>query len=114
MPQQDLSIRDKVDLLGDSGVVHPPGQALDAAFRLGAIGHLRDHFGSLRTAAADSATDQRDQGGQVPHHLACKRVRIALYQGAVYGTISAEVVAHCWLLLDWSLSAERVYDEPTS
>jgi hypothetical protein len=32
----------------------------------------------------------------------------------VYGTIAAEVVAHRWLLLDWSLAPERIYDEPTS
>jgi hypothetical protein len=64
--------------------------------------------------AADKATDQRGQSSQMPRYIPLRHVRIALYQGPVYGTISAEVVAHRWLLLDWSLSPERVYDEPTS
>ena len=59
MPQQDLGIGAKRDLLGARGVVHPPGKALDAALRLGASGHLRSNFGSLATVAADNATDQR-------------------------------------------------------
>jgi hypothetical protein len=49
----------------------------------------------------------------MPHHMPLRHVWLALEQGLVYGTIAAEVVAHRWLLLDWSLSPERVYDEPT-
>ena len=40
--------------------------------------------------------------------------RIPLCEGVSYGTISAEVVTHRLLLLDWSLFPERIYDEATS
>jgi hypothetical protein len=45
MPQQDFDIRNKIDPFGDGVVVYPPGKALYAALRLGAIGHLRGNFG---------------------------------------------------------------------
>ena len=75
-------------------MVPPPGKALDAARRLGAMGHLGGHGGALGPGAADPTTDQRGEGGPGPHHLALMRVWRALYHGLGSGTISVEVVAH--------------------
>jgi hypothetical protein len=68
----------------------------------------------LRALAAHDAADERREGDQVPGDRAGRLARIPLCSGIPYGTIPAEVVTHCLLLLDWLRSPERVYDGPTS
>src|SRR2546426_11391649 len=43
MSQQDCGIGDKIHLLGDPGIVHPPGKAFDATLRLGVVGDFRSN-----------------------------------------------------------------------
>src|SRR5687767_14042302 len=111
MSQHNLGVRDKIVLSGDVSVVDPPGKAFDAAFRLGAIRDMGGHFGQLRAPTPHDPTDERREGGQVPGDHACGLAKISLCQGLPYGTIPAEVVTHCLLLLDWSHFPESIRRE---
>src|SRR4029453_4931870 len=70
--------------------------------------------GELGAFTAHNPTDERCQRGQVPGDGAGGLTRIPLYESVPYGTISAEVVTHRRVLLDWSRFPARVYDETTS
>ena len=114
LPQQDLGIRDKIHRLRDRAVADPPGKAFDPALGFGAIGHLGRDLGQVRTFTPDDAADQRGQGRQVPGDRTCRLARIPLSEGVLYGTISAEVVTHELLLLDWSHFPEEYTRVTTS
>jgi hypothetical protein len=55
----------------------------------------------VRMLTPDDAADQRGQGRLVPGDRPGRLARIPLSEGVSYGTISAEVVTHGRLLLDW-------------
>jgi hypothetical protein len=78
MPQQDVRIGQKVDLLQDVGVVKPPRQAFDAALGFGAVGHFRGDVRQLGALAAHDTADERRQGDQVPGDRAGRLARITL------------------------------------
>src|SRR5216683_5705088 len=113
MSQEDLSRRYKVSLLHAALVVEPSGTVLDAALRLGAIGHVRRDLGPLGALAGHHAADQRGQGSQVPGHSPGRLSWVPLCQGIPYGTILAAVVTHRRLLA-MCVSQHRGYDGSTS
>jgi len=90
-------------------IPEPPRKAFDTALGFGAIGHVGRNVGQLRALTGHNATDERREGGQVPADRACSLARIPLCSGFPYGTIPAEVVTHCLLLLDWPRFPEEVY-----
>jgi hypothetical protein len=108
MCQQDLRIRSKVHLLQDALVVEPSGKAFDAALGLMAIRDLRRDVGQLRALPSHDPTDECRERCQVPGDSPCRLTRIPLCSGGSYGTIPAEVVTHCLLLLDGSLFPESI------
>src|SRR6516164_3460471 len=103
MSQQDFGIGEKIDLLRDRVIVHPPGKAFAPALRLSAVGHFHRDVRQLRALAGDDATDEGSPGSQVPGALPLRLTRIPLCQGSPYGTILAEVVTHRMLLLCWGV-----------
>src|SRR5262249_49393194 len=70
--------------------------------------------GQLGALAPHNTADERRKRGQVSGDCAGGLARIPLCESVPYGTISAEVVTHRLLLLDWSRFPARVYDETTS
>jgi hypothetical protein len=114
MTQHDVRRGQTVPLLQAVGVIDPPRTALDAACRLGPVGPFRRDGRQRGALAAHDAADERRQGEQGPGDRAGRLARIPWCAGIPYGTIPAEVVTPCLLLLDWLRSPERVYDGPTS
>jgi hypothetical protein len=113
-PQQDVRRGQKGDRLQDVGVVKPPRTAFDAALGVGAVGHVRGDVRPVGALAAHDPAEARRQGEPVPGDRAGRLARIPWCSGLPYGTISAEVVTHRLLLLDWLRSLERVDDGSTS
>jgi hypothetical protein len=107
LPEQGGGIWDKIHLFRDRVVTDPPGKAFDPALGFGAIGDLGCDLGQMRMFTPDDTADQRGQGRQVPGDRACRLARIPLSEGVSYGTISAEVVTHRLLLLDWLRFPEK-------
>lgn len=98
MRQEPLGIRAQVDRGGERLLAPPPRAACDTALRLDAIRDLRRNGGQWRTLAHDNAAHHRGEGRYVPGNRACALARIALCEGAPYGTIPTEAVTR-WLLL---------------
>jgi len=111
---QEVRLGPNVHLRQDVGVVTPPRQACDAAFRLGTVGHCRSDVRPLGALAAPHTAEERRQGDQGPGDRARRLTRILWCPGLPYGTIPAEVVTHRLRLLDWLGSPARVYDGATS
>ena len=108
MHQQDLSERDKRHFLCALVVPQPPRKAFAPALKLGAVGHVGGHFGQLGALAPDDAANQRREGRQVPGERSGGLAGIPLDKGGSDGTIPAEVVAHCMLLLEGSHFPESI------
>jgi hypothetical protein len=107
--EQDLGIRDTLAILRDLVVLPPPGKAFDAALGLRAIRHLGSDGGQGRPLPPSDAAHQRRQGRHVPGDRPGRLARIPWAEGGSSGMISAEVVAHGLLLLDWSRFPVGVY-----
>ena len=112
MPQQDRRIGQKVHLLQDVGVVHPPGKACDAALGLGAIGHFGGDVRQLGALAPHDAADERGEGLHMSGAVPGGRRRIGVHEGVADGPITAQVVTHRPFLLLWVSGG--IDDEPTS
>jgi hypothetical protein len=111
---EELDRRSTVHLRQEARVGEPSAQALAPALGLGAIRDGGGDTGPWGALATHDTVDERRQRGQVPGAGACELARIPLCEGVPYGTISAEVVTHRLLLLDWLCSPERVYAGTTS
>src|SRR5262249_2004836 len=81
MGQQPLYRRYAIDLIGDPGVAHPPGKALDTALRLGGVGDLRRDVGPWRPLAPDDAADEGGARRQMPRNRARELAWIPWYEG---------------------------------
>ena len=80
------------------GVVKPPRNAFDAAFRFGPVGHFRSDVRQLGALAAHDATDKRRQGVEMAGEVPLEGGGLALREGMAYGTIASEVITHRMLL----------------
>ena len=106
--QEGIDRRDTIPLFQDARVLEPSGQAFAPALGLRALGDFGGDAGQLGALAAHDTADERRQRGQVPCDGAWRLARIPWSSCVPYGTISAEVVTHCLLLLVWSLFPESI------